>query len=93
MKQRYARLREARAKVQVELEISHARMMSQMVGVLTAEQRAQLAAETSGDAADGPAISTASTAITVKEFIGGSRQPPVIGSTNRCTVPKDVPFR
>lgn len=35
---------EARAKVQVELEISHARMMSQMVAVLTAEQRAQLAA-------------------------------------------------
>jgi len=35
---------EARAKVQVELEISHARMMSQMVGVLTTEQKAQLAA-------------------------------------------------
>jgi Spy/CpxP family protein refolding chaperone len=35
---------EARAKVQVELEISHARMMSQMVGVLTSEQKAQLAA-------------------------------------------------
>ena len=35
---------EARAKIQVELEVSHARMMSQMVGVLTAEQKAQLAA-------------------------------------------------
>jgi len=35
---------EARAKIQVEMEVSHARMMSQMLGVLTAEQRAQLAA-------------------------------------------------
>jgi Spy/CpxP family protein refolding chaperone len=35
---------EARAKIQVEMEVSHARMMSQMFGVLTAEQRAQLAA-------------------------------------------------
>jgi Spy/CpxP family protein refolding chaperone len=35
---------EARAKLQVEMEVSHARMMSQMFGVLTAEQRAQLAA-------------------------------------------------
>jgi Spy/CpxP family protein refolding chaperone len=35
---------EVRAKIQVELEISHARMMSQMVSVLTAEQKAQLAA-------------------------------------------------
>jgi Spy/CpxP family protein refolding chaperone len=35
---------EARAKIQVELEVSHARMMSQMFGVLTAEQKAQLAA-------------------------------------------------
>jgi len=35
---------EARAKVQVELEVSHARMMSQMVGVLTTDQKAQLAA-------------------------------------------------
>jgi Spy/CpxP family protein refolding chaperone len=34
---------EARAKIQVEMEVSHARMMSQMFGVLTAEQRAQLA--------------------------------------------------
>lgn len=35
---------EARAKVQVEMEVSHARMMSQMFGVLTDAQRAQLAA-------------------------------------------------
>lgn len=35
---------EARAKIQVEMEVSRARMMSQMLGVLTAEQRAQLAA-------------------------------------------------
>ena len=34
---------EARAKIQVEMEVSRARMMSQMFGVLTAEQRAQLA--------------------------------------------------
>ena len=36
---------EARAKVQVELEVSRARMMSQIAGVLTAEQKAQLAAK------------------------------------------------
>ena len=35
---------EARAKIQVELEVSHAKMMSQMFNVLTAEQKAQLAA-------------------------------------------------
>ena len=35
---------EARAKIQVEMEVSHARMMSQMLGVLTDAQRAQLAA-------------------------------------------------
>jgi Spy/CpxP family protein refolding chaperone len=35
---------EARAKIQVELEVSHAKMMSQIAGVLTAEQKAQLAA-------------------------------------------------
>jgi Spy/CpxP family protein refolding chaperone len=35
---------EARAKIQVEMEVSHARMMSQMVSVLTDAQRAQLAA-------------------------------------------------
>ena len=36
---------EARAKVQVELEVARARMMSQIAGVLTAEQKAQLAAK------------------------------------------------
>ena len=36
---------EARAKIQVELEVAHARMMSQIAGVLTAEQKAQLAAK------------------------------------------------
>ena len=36
---------EARAKIQVELEVSHAKMMSQVTGVLTAEQKAQLAAK------------------------------------------------
>jgi Spy/CpxP family protein refolding chaperone len=35
---------EARARIQVEMEVSHARMMSQMLAVLTDEQRAQLAA-------------------------------------------------
>jgi Spy/CpxP family protein refolding chaperone len=35
---------EARAKLHVEMEVSHARMMSQMLGVLTDAQRAQLAA-------------------------------------------------
>ncbi len=35
---------EARARIQVELEVAHAKMMSQMVSVLTAEQKAQLAA-------------------------------------------------
>jgi len=35
---------EARAKIQVELEVSHAKMMSQIFGLLTAEQKAQLAA-------------------------------------------------
>ena len=35
---------EARAKIQVELEVSHAKMMSQILGVLTAEQKAQLQA-------------------------------------------------
>ena len=36
---------EARAKIQVELEVSRAKMMSQIAGVLTAEQKAQLAAK------------------------------------------------
>ena len=34
---------EARAKVQVEMEVAHAKMMSQVANVLTAEQRAQMA--------------------------------------------------
>ena len=36
---------EARAKIQVELEVSHAKMMSQIFSVLTPEQKAQLAAK------------------------------------------------
>lgn len=36
---------EARARIQVELEVSHAKMMSQIAAVLTAEQKAQLAAK------------------------------------------------
>lgn len=35
---------EARSKVQVELEVARAKMMSQIAGVLTAEQKTQLAA-------------------------------------------------
>ena len=35
---------EARAKIQVELEVSHAKMMSQVFSVLTAEQKAQIQA-------------------------------------------------
>jgi Spy/CpxP family protein refolding chaperone len=35
---------EARAKIQVELEVSHARMMSQISSVLTPEQKTKLAA-------------------------------------------------
>ena len=35
---------EAHAKIQIELEVSHAKMMSQVVTVLTADQKAQLAA-------------------------------------------------
>jgi periplasmic protein CpxP/Spy len=34
---------ESRAKVQVEIEVAHAKMMSQVVNILTAEQRAQMA--------------------------------------------------
>jgi len=34
---------EARAKVQVEMEVAHAKMMSQVANVLTPEQRAQIA--------------------------------------------------
>jgi len=36
---------EARAKIQVELEVSHAKMLSQIAGLLTTEQKAQLAAK------------------------------------------------
>ena len=36
---------EARAKIQIELEVSHAKMMSQIAAILTAEQKAQLAAK------------------------------------------------
>lgn len=36
---------EARAKIQVELEVSHAKMMSQVFSVLTPEQKSQLAAK------------------------------------------------
>ena len=35
---------EARSKIQIELEVSHAKMMSQIAAVLTAEQKAQLTA-------------------------------------------------
>jgi Spy/CpxP family protein refolding chaperone len=35
---------EARAKIDVELQVSHARTMSQIAAILTAEQKAQLAA-------------------------------------------------
>jgi Spy/CpxP family protein refolding chaperone len=35
---------QARANVQVEMEVAHARMMSQVLAILTAEQKAQLAA-------------------------------------------------
>lgn len=34
---------EARARVQVEMEVQHAKMMSQVASILTAEQKAQLA--------------------------------------------------
>jgi Spy/CpxP family protein refolding chaperone len=36
---------EARAKIQIELEVSHAKMISQIAAVLTADQKAQLAAK------------------------------------------------
>ena len=45
---------EARAKIQVEMEVSHARMMSQMFGVLTEAQRAQLAAHREQMRSPGP---------------------------------------
>jgi len=37
---------EARAKIHVEMEVAHAKMMSQVANVLTAEQRAQMAERT-----------------------------------------------
>ena len=46
---------EARANIQVEMEVSHARMMSQMFGVLTDAQRAQLAAHLEQMRQQGPA--------------------------------------
>jgi protein CpxP len=36
---------EARAKIQIELEVSRAKMMSQIAGVLTPDQKTQLAAK------------------------------------------------
>jgi protein CpxP len=45
---------EARAKIQVELEVSHAKMMSQIAGVLTAEQKTQLAARRQQHERQGP---------------------------------------
>ena len=36
---------EARARIQIELEVSHAKMVSQIATILTAEQKAQLAAK------------------------------------------------
>ena len=47
---------EARAKVDVELAVSHAKMMSQIGAVLTADQKAQLAAKRAqfGQRAPGP---------------------------------------
>ena len=39
---------EARAKIQIELEVSHAKMMSQVAGVLTAEQKASFSLRFNG---------------------------------------------
>ena len=47
---------EARAKIQVEMEVSHARMMSQMLAVLTDAQRAQLAAHREQMRQQGPPL-------------------------------------
>ena len=44
---------ESRAKIDIELQVSHARTMSQIANVLTAEQRAQLAAR-KGQFHEGP---------------------------------------
>ena len=48
---------EARAKIQIELEVSRARMMSQIASVLTAEQKAQLAARRKLFENQGPPLS------------------------------------
>jgi Spy/CpxP family protein refolding chaperone len=45
---------EARAKIQIELEVSHAKMMSQIASVLTADQKAQLAARRAQFQRQGP---------------------------------------
>ena len=45
---------EARARIQIELEVSHAKMLSQVAAVLTAEQRAQLAAKRQQFGRQGP---------------------------------------
>lgn len=45
---------EARAKIQIELEVSHAKMLSQIAAVLTAEQKAQLAAKRQQFGRQGP---------------------------------------
>jgi len=45
---------EARAKIQIELEVSHAKMMSQIAAVLTADQKAQLAAKRAQFQRQGP---------------------------------------
>jgi len=45
---------EARAKVQIELEVSHAKMMSQIASVLTADQKAELAAKRAEFQKQGP---------------------------------------
>jgi len=45
---------EARAKIQIELDVAHAKMMSQIGGVLTADQKAQLAAKRQQFGRQGP---------------------------------------
>jgi Spy/CpxP family protein refolding chaperone len=45
---------EARASIQIELEVSRAKMMSQIAGVLTAEQKAQLATKRQQFGRQGP---------------------------------------
>jgi Spy/CpxP family protein refolding chaperone len=45
---------QAKAKIQIELEVSRAKMMSQIASVLTAEQKAQLAAKRKQFGRQGP---------------------------------------